>query len=675
MPSKTESLNRRDFIKSSGIAAISAAALATGAASSPASAAEKPVAKTAESNPNREAGVPEPVGPRTTFHVLDHSRPGMSDADVIQAAIDAAIASGGPADVVLENKTYRIDRTIKINRTSDLTLDGNGAQMVMTRYVMAINVHDCSRVRLTNLTFDYDPLPFTQGEVVGVDLQAMTWDLKVDAGYPGEPEFLAMLRVGSTLIVDEKHRIIKRGTVVGGVISRAERQENGIVRIWTEKRQSVEGLQIGDVAVLASMFMYGGANELGKDFFNRYWHWQHSVIRMINTESCDTDRLTFNTGPSALYDFMGNGGNRHTNISVRPGPRPAGAVRDRQLSVTMDVFQSCAKKRGPLVENWFIDRSHDDGIVLWGYFSKVIEQPAPDRVVFTPIYRDVIAAGDLIEIRDIDDTVKGTARVSAIQPVHRPDLAGKNRDLHENRGYPLPYPWTPEDLLEIKLETGVTAEAGDRIIALNRRNQGAVIRNNHVRGVRARGIKIRASEVLVENNLVEDTTMSGIELAAERELLMLGAPQDNIVIRGNRIRNVSLYQRKFGSATVVANAAIRLLHCGKTVKDQYSREAFSKVVMNRNITIENNVIENTAEYGILCANASQVVIRGNVIRGANQMEPQTNALGFKPDSAILVAASDHVTVENNAITPGRYGGKDVAEFESTSVKITPPPAR
>jgi hypothetical protein len=57
------------------------------------------------------------------------------------------------------------------------------------------------------------------------------------------------------------------------------------------------------------------------------------------------------------------------------------------------------------------------------------------------------------------------------------------------------------------------------------------------------------------------------------------------------------------------------------------------------------------------------------------MEPKTNALGFKPDSAILVAASDHVTVENNAVTPGRYGGKDVAEFQSTSVKIISPPAR
>ena len=673
--SHPDPLNRRDFIKSSGIAAISAAALATGAASTPALAADKGLAQPAESNPNGEAGVPEPVGPRTTFHVLDYSRPGMNDADVIQAAIDAAIARGVPADVILENRTYRIDRTIKINRTSNLTLDGNGAVVVVTKYVMAINVNDCARVGLLNMTFDYDPLPFTQGEVVRLDPEAMTWDLRIDAGYPSEPNFLALLRNGSPLVVNEKQRIIKRGSAVGGSISRAERQADGVVRITMGNRQAIEGLQMGDVVVLASMFIYGGINELGKDFFNRYFHWQHSVIRMINTEACRTDRLVFHTGPSALYDYVGNGGNRHTNNIVRPGPRPAGAARDRQLSVTMDVFQSCGKKKGPLVENWLIERSHDDGIVVWGYFSKIIDQPGPARVIVTPIYRDIITAGDHIEIRDIDDTVKGTARVSTLQSVHRPDLAAKNRDIHEHGGYPLPYPWTPEDFLEIKLDRDIPANLGDRIIALNGRNQGAVIRNNHVRGIRARGIKLRAADVLVENNVVEDTTMSGIELAAERELLLLGSPQENIVIRGNRITNTSLYKSKSGHATVVTNAGIRLIHSGKTVKDQYSRESFSKVVIDRNITIENNLIENTAQYAILCANASQVVIRGNVIRGANQMEPQANALGFKPDSAILVAASDHVTVENNAITPGKYGTKEIAEFESTSVTITRPPTR
>ena len=673
MNTKPESLNRRDFIKTSGLAAISAAALATGAASTPVFAGAQGLAQTAESKPKSEPGFPEPVGPRTTFHVLDYYRPGMTDAAVIQAAINAAIASGGSADVVLENKTYRIDRTIMIERTSDLTFDGNGALLVVTKYVMAINVNDCTRIGLLNMTFDYDPLPFTQGEVVRLDPEARTWDMRIDAGYPCDEDFLKLLPQGSPLVMDVKERIIKRGSAGGGNISKAERQADGLVRITMGNRSAIEGLQIGDVVVLTPQFIFGGVNEVGKNFFNRYFHWQHSVIRMINTEACRTDRLIFYTGPSALYDYVGKGGNAHTNNMVRPGPRPAGAARDRQLSVTLDVFQSCGKKKGPLVENWLIERAHDDGIVVWGYYSKIIEQPAPDRVIVTPIYRDIITAGDHIEIRDIDDTVKGTARVSTIQPVHRPDLAGKNRDIHERGGYPLPFPWTPEDFLELKLDKAIPAQFGDRIIALNSRNQGAVIRNNRIRGIRARGIKIRAADVLVENNVVEDTTMSGIELAAEREFLLLGAPQENIVIRGNRIRNTSLYQNKAGHAPVVTNAGIRLIHCGKTVKDQYSRESFSKVVIDRNITIENNLIENTAHYAILCANASQVVIRGNVIRGANQMEPQTNALGFKPDSAILVAASDQVAVENNAVTPGKYGRKDVAEFESTALKITRPP--
>jgi len=675
MSTPTESLKRRDFLKTSGLAAISAAAVATGAASASASAASQNLAQTADSKSIPATSAPDPIGPRATFHALDYYRQGRSDADVIQAAIDAAIARGGPADVVLENKTYRIDRTIKINRTSDLTLEGNGALLLMTKYVMAINVHDCTKVRLVNMTFDYDPLPFTQGEVVKVDSQAMTWDLRIDAGYPSEPEFLALLRNGSPLVVDEKQRIMKRGSDIGGSISKVERQADGVVRITVGNRQSLPGLQIGDVMVLTPQFIFGGVGELEKDFFKWFHHWQHSVIRMINTEACRTDRLTFHTGPSALYDFMGNGGNHHANNRVRPGPRPPGATRDRQLSVTLDVFQSIGKTIGPLVENWFVERSHDDGIVLWGIFSKVIDKPRPGRVIVTPIYRDTVKAGDLIEIRDLDDTVKGTARVAAIRAVHRPDLGARNREIHEHGVYRLPFPWTPEEFLELELEQDIAAQVGDRIIALNTRNQGAVIRNNHIRGIRGRGIKTRAADVLVENNVVEDTTMSGIELAAEREVLMKGAPQENIIIRGNRISNCGFYKGDTGDATVVTHAGIRLIHCGRTARDQYRRESFSRVIMDRNITIENNLIENTAYYAVLCANASQVVIRNNVIRDANMREPQTNALGFKPDSAILVAASDHVMVENNAVTPGRYGGKDVAEFQSTSVKITPPPAR
>jgi hypothetical protein len=672
MPSKPDSLNRRDFIKSSGFAAISAAALATGAASSPTSAAEKGLTQLAESKPKSAPGVPEPVGPRTTFHVLDHSRPGMSDADVIQAAIDAAIASSGPADVVLENKTYRIDRTITINRTSDLTFDGNGALLLMTKYVMAINVHDCARIRLTNTTFDYDPLPFTQGEVVKVDPQAMTWDLRIDDGYPCDDAFLETARTGYVTIqlMDVRQRIVKQGSQ-RSMAAKIEVAGERLLRITDRNRAFVENLVVGEVASVKPWVLFGDPKiiaEHPKKFAGYYTvlHWQHSVIHLVNTEACQTDRLTFHTGPAALYDFGGKGGNRHLSNTVRPGPRPAGAKRDRQSSVTLDVFQTCSKEQGPLVQDWVIERSGDDAIVVFGFFSKVVHAQGTNTVLVTPLYRNIFAEGDTVEIRDSDDTVKGVARVDRIRTVNRPELADKNREVHEQCMHP--FPWTPETFLELTLDKGIPAQPGDRIIALNRRNQGTVIRNNHIRGIRANGMRIQGADILVENNVIEHVTMSGIKLALERDNLMFGAPIENIVIRGNRIKGVALLpvSEFYGTNSVVVHAGIQQLLIGK----EHNRRLFSKNKSGRNLTIENNLIENTAFYGILCANASQVVIRGNVIRGATQMEPKTNALGFKPDSAILVAASDHVTVENNAVTPGKYGGKDVAEFECTAVTTT-----
>ena len=630
-------------------------------------------AKAAESNPVNEPGFPAQPGQRTTFHVLDYYRPGMTDAAVIQAAIDAAIAGGGPADVVLENKTYRIDQTIMINRTSDITLDGNGAQLVMTRYIMAIKVYDCTRIRLTNMTFDYDPLPFTQGEVVKVDRQAMTWDLRIDDGYPWGEDFLETVLEGYAIfqLVDVRQRIVKQGSYGPGV-SKIEVVGERLLRVTDRNRPFVENLAVGDVAAVKPWAVFGDPKVIAgnpKKFAKFYtiYHWQHSVIHLVNTGECQTDRLTFHTGPSALYEFAGKGGNRHLNNIVRPGPRPMGAKRDRQSSVILDVFESVSMERGPLVEDWVIEGSGDDAIVLCGLFSKIVYSPGSGTVLVTPMYRNILAEGDRVEIRDSNDSVKGVAGVTRLRTVTRPELADKNREVHQQCVHP--FPWTPETFLELTLDNDIPSQPGDRIIALNRRNQGAVIRNNHIRGIRANGMRIQAADVLIENNDIEHVTLSGIKLSLDRENLMMGAPIDNIVIRGNRIKGIGL-QPVGDSAAVGMSAGIQQLLIGK---EHNNRRFFSKNTSARNITIENNLIENTAYYAILCANASQVVIRDNVIRDANMMEPQTNELGFKPESAILVAASYHVVVNGNAVTPGKYGRKDVAVFESTSVKITPPP--
>lgn len=609
--------------------------------------------------------------PKTDFYVMDYQKPGTTDAAVIQKAIDAAIASGAPADVVLENKTYHIDQTIMINRTSDITVDGNGAQLVMTKYIMAIKVYDCTRIRLTNMTFDYDPLPFTQGEVVKVDPQAMTWDLRIDDGYPWGEDFLETILKGYAILqlVDVRQRIVKQGSYGPGV-AKIEVVGERLLRVTDRNRPFVENLAVGDVAAVKPWAVFGDPKVIAenpKKFAKFYtiYHWQHSVIHLVNTGECQTDRLTFHTGPSALYEFAGKGGNRHLNNTVRPGPRPMGAKRDRQSSVILDVFESVSMERGPLVEDWVIERSGDDAIVLFGLFSKIVDSPGSGTVLVTPMYRNILAEGDTVEIRDSDDSVKGVAGVTRLRTVNRPELADKNREVHQQCVHP--FPWTPETFLELTLDKDIPSQPGDRIIALNRRCQGTVIRNNHIRGIRANGMRIQAADVLIENNDIEHVTLSGIKLSLDRENLMMGAPIDNIVIRGNRIKGIAL-QPVGDSAAAGMSAGIQQLLIGK---ENNNRRFFSKNISARNITIENNLIENTAYYAILCANASQVVIRGNVIRGANKMEPQTNELGFKPESAILVAASDHVTVVNNAVTPGKYGKKEVMVYESKAVKTVP----
>ena len=130
---------------------------------------------------------------------------------------------------------------------------------------------------------------------------------------------------------------------------------------------------------------------------------------------------------------------------------------------------------------------------------------APASLLVTPMYRNILAEGDTVEIRDSDDTVKGVARVTGLRTVNRPELADKNRELHQQCMHP--FPWTPDTFLELTLDKDIPSQPGDRIIALNRRCHGAVIRRNRIRGIRANGMRIQAADVLIENNEIEHVTM------------------------------------------------------------------------------------------------------------------------------------------------------------------------
>ena len=65
-----------------------------------------------------------------------------------------------------------------------MTIDGNGARLVMTDLKHAVRLSDCRNVTVKNLTVDYDPLPFTQGVITSVSPDSRVVEFTIDKGYP-----------------------------------------------------------------------------------------------------------------------------------------------------------------------------------------------------------------------------------------------------------------------------------------------------------------------------------------------------------------------------------------------------------------------------------------------------------------------------------------------------------
>ena len=48
---------------------------------------------------------------------------------------------------------------------------------------IALTLNDCKNVEISGFKIDYDPIQFSQGEVVAIDYENKTFDVKIDNGY------------------------------------------------------------------------------------------------------------------------------------------------------------------------------------------------------------------------------------------------------------------------------------------------------------------------------------------------------------------------------------------------------------------------------------------------------------------------------------------------------------
>ena len=84
----------------------------------------------------------------------------------------------------IKKGNYTLNSPITISDAENIEINGNGSQIVNKRFSGIINLNRCKNVSISNMSFDYDPLPYTQGVIQEIKDGGRTIVMKPDAGYP-----------------------------------------------------------------------------------------------------------------------------------------------------------------------------------------------------------------------------------------------------------------------------------------------------------------------------------------------------------------------------------------------------------------------------------------------------------------------------------------------------------
>ena len=105
----------------------------------------------------------------------------------LQGFIDQALKTGEKKIVVTPGRyrvTPRHQQHLALRNLKDVQIIADGVEMVCTETTRALSVDHCTNVLVRGLVIDYDPLPFTQGQITGFAPDKKVHMVELFDGYP-----------------------------------------------------------------------------------------------------------------------------------------------------------------------------------------------------------------------------------------------------------------------------------------------------------------------------------------------------------------------------------------------------------------------------------------------------------------------------------------------------------
>ncbi|HLH94926.1 MAG TPA: right-handed parallel beta-helix repeat-containing protein [Xanthobacteraceae bacterium] len=596
-------------------------------------------------SPARSRAQPKPA---TVLDMASFVGAGL-DADAAFAKVIAAVAKAtaeageatAPVPILLnleKNAVYRIKRPLALKQLNGFTLNGNGAALINTTRGSTLLISGSKQVTVRDLSIDYDPLPFTQGTVTGFDHAALEIMIKVDAGYPDEPDFLATITDGFFKVMNRATRALKPGARDFLSPKKVERVGAGVIRVtlqWSanETFPSQLPLAVGDVVAISNSYA--------------------DAIVVDGSSATSFSGLKLLASPAmGILENGGPGGMRLQHVTIAPGPRPKGASTDRLVSTNSDGSHFITVERGPTIEDCTFANTSDDAVNVHGFYYYVVRQTGPQRYLLSPKWDIGLAAGDEIETCQ-QGTFRSLGRTKIVELTKRkvPELKAEIAKLWKGRS-----PTTQPDLVyEIVLQQNTPLKVADAVTSLARIGAGTAIRRCSFHA---------CGRVLVKspNSMVEDcqfTYSSGVALQAGSDIGFWSESgfAENLIFRNNHLAHSILGANEL----TLGSGALGAIYVGMVAPE--GAKGFQNNFQNRNVTIQGNHIDDSYIYAIFVSNADGIKIIGNAIgqtfiRGA--AFGAGGIYGLIPNSGIAIGRSRNAEISNNTVARGRLAKAAVA---------------
>jgi hypothetical protein len=443
--------------------------------------------------------------------------------------IAAALAEGAKSVKIPPGRYFvqpKRGTHLRLENIDGFTIDATGVEMVCTETTRAILIENCKDVTILGLTIDYDPLPYTQGQIVEISEDRKSHTIQIEEGYSAAASAIVFKHIIYTAEGD-----LRYGHYYG---MQLEVLPGNQLRVFDLNPRKDGGEQIGDTVVISSESLVG--------FYNPH------AVQLYNSVKTVLEDVTIYASP--CFGFL----EEHSSESIYRN-----CVVDRREgrlhSLNADAFHSKFAKVGPRLENCRAMWMGDDGINICGSYHMVIASEGNTLRVLAKRKLD-IEVGDPVQLLAADGSSLPPAKVVSIR------RAGERTDEDLARMEGVRVLPSVRKLLKdaywIELDRPIDLAAGSVIGSLNRMGNGFAILNSEFGNIRSRGILVKASDGVIANNTIVNCHLQGIKISPEYLWLESGTSHQ-VRVEGNEIidsKAESILIDNIGSAVIHENIDI-----------------------------------------------------------------------------------------------------------------------